>query len=520
MGDHRSRFRQFEEASGISRREATAEEVGIGLDSELYTFAHLAGQRKSSVPAGPDVDRRRLRAHATLIAADGLAALGALTLVELVFIRTFQLQDIAIFSLVIPGLAAWALLTRVYGLDDGDRLGFGRAAIDDLPDLLLLSIFATWGGLLALSLSGLAHPRLRNAEAFWIFYLVLLIVARGIGRLVLRRSTWLREPTLIVGAGVVGRLIGAKLVSHATWGLDAVGFLDDDPLPGEGDEPTRLGGIDDLERVVRANDVRRVILAFSRTPAEEQVDLCRRCFELGVQVDIVPRLFEVIGTHHRLHSLDGLPLLGLRSQRLSRTARFAKRMLDVVVASLGLVLLSPVLAYCAWRIKRESPGPVFFRQERMGVGGRRFRIYKFRTMLDDAEAKKQEIAHLNKHLRRDPRMFKVPDDPRITPFGRSLRRWSLDEIPQLINVVRGEMSLVGPRPLILDEDEHVRGRRRRRLNLTPGITGLWQVLGRSEIPFAEMVTLDYLYVTNWSLWGDVKLLCRTIPVVLQRRGAY
>ena len=494
------------------------EDVGIGLDSELQALASRAGSRRS-VSHRVGVDRRRLRAHATLVSADAMAALLALAIVELAFIRTFQLKDIAIFALVVPGLAAWVLLTRVYGLDDGDRLGFGRPAIDDLPDLLLLSTFATWGGLVMLHLSGFAHPRLRNAEAFWISYLVLLVAARSIARLILRRSSWLREPTLIVGAGVVGRLIGAKLVNHAAWGLDVVGFLDDDPLPGN-DLSARLGGLDDLEPTVRANDVKRVILAFSRTSAEDQVDICRRCLELGVQVDIVPRLFEVIGTHHRLHSLEGWPLLGLRSQRLSRSARFAKRALDLVVATLGLVILAPVLVYCAWRIKRESPGPVFFRQERMGVGGKRFRIYKFRTMLADADAKKHDVAHLNKHLGGDPRMFKIPDDPRVTPFGRVLRHWSLDEIPQLINVLRGEMSLVGPRPLILDEDEHVRGRRRRRLNLTPGITGLWQVLGRSEIPFAEMVTLDYLYVTNWSLWGDVKLLFRTIPVVLQRRGAY
>jgi lipopolysaccharide/colanic/teichoic acid biosynthesis glycosyltransferase len=156
----------------------------------------------------------------------------------------------------------------------------------------------------------------------------------------------------------------------------------------------------------------------------------------------------------------------------------------------------------------------------MGFGGARFRILKFRTMTVDADARKDEIAHLNKHTEAGPRMFKVEADPRVTPVGRFLRRWSLDELPQLINVLRGEMSLVGPRPLILGEDENIRGHSRRRLSLTPGITGLWQVLGRSEIPFAEMVALDYLYVTNWSLWGDVKLLAQTVPVVLQRRGAY
>ncbi|HEX5584564.1 sugar transferase, partial [Gaiella sp.] len=361
---------------------------------------------------------------------------------------------------------------------------------------------------------------LRNAEAFWMFYLVLLIAARSVGRLVLRRSDWLREPTLIVGAGVVGRLIGAKLANRGAWGLDVVGFLDDDPLPVDGDEPARLGGIDDLERTVRANEVKRVILAFSRTPAEEQVDLCRRCFELGVQVDIVPRLFEVIGAHHRLHSLDGLPLLGLRSQRLSRTARFAKRALDLVVAALGLVMLVPFLAYCAWRIKRESPGPVFFRQERMGVGGRRFRIFKFRTMFVDADARKREVAHLNKHLGADPRMFKIPDDPRITPFGRALRHWSLDEIPQLINVLRGEMSLVGPRPLPLRDHAMLSDWHRARYNVLPGMTGLWQISGRSGLEFDDLVRLDFTYIENWSIWSDVTIIARTIPAVLTGRGAY
>ena len=210
----------------------------------------------------------------------------------------------------------------------------------------------------------------------------------------------------------------------------------------------------------------------------------------------------------------------LHRAKLSRSSRLVKRTLDLTVGGAALVLASPLFAYCAIRIKTGSPGPVFFRQERMGRGGRRFLIFKFRTMYDDAEQRKAEIAHLNRHLSGDPRMFKVEDDPRITPFGKWMRRWSLDELPQLLNVLRGEMSLVGPRPLILEEDRHITGLQRRRLLLLPGITGLWQVLGRSDIPFEEMVTLDHLYVTNWSLWGDVKLLLRTVSVVLGRRGAY
>jgi lipopolysaccharide/colanic/teichoic acid biosynthesis glycosyltransferase len=164
---------------------------------------------------------------------------------------------------------------------------------------------------------------------------------------------------------------------------------------------------------------------------------------------------------------------------------------------------------------------VFFRQLRMGCNGRTFRIWKFRTMTADADERKQEVAHLNQHLQNggDPRMFKIPDDPRVTRVGRWLRRYSVDELPQLFNVLRGQMSLVGPRPLILDEDQHVREWARQRLNLKPGITGPWQVLGRSGIPFDEMVKLDYLYVTGWSPFNDLKLILRTVPVVTQRRNA-
>jgi lipopolysaccharide/colanic/teichoic acid biosynthesis glycosyltransferase len=171
-------------------------------------------------------------------------------------------------------------------------------------------------------------------------------------------------------------------------------------------------------------------------------------------------------------------------------------------------------------IKLDSRGPVLFRQRRIGSHDRPFTMLKFRTMVVDAEQRKHELAHLNRHALRggDPRMFKIPDDPRVTRFGRILRRYELDELPQLWNVLKGEMSLVGPRPLILDEDREVQGWGRRRLELRPGMTGLWQVLGRSAISFDEMVRLDYKYVTSWSLWNDFRLLGRTIPLVFSGRG--
>lgn len=499
---------------------AVGGESGEPADVDVQLLLSLAVRRRERpAPERLEARRRSMRLRDLLLVADGLALMLAVGLVELALVR-FQTEDIGILALAVPGLAGWAFLAKLYGLYDRDERGSGRSVLDDLPDLLLLSTLATWLGTLILNTADIAHPRLRNAAVFWVSYLVFLAAARALARWLAHGPLGLRTPTLIVGAGRVGRLIGAKLAARRHPHLDIVGFLDDDPLDGGDGACKPLGGFADLERIVRAYRVERVIIAFSRLSTEDQLDLCRRCLDLGVQVDIVPRMFEVIGWRNQFHNVDGIPLVALHTPTLLPAARLSKRALDVVLSLAGLVILAPLFAFVAWRIKTESPGPIFFRQERVGAGGRRFTIFKFRTMYVDADERKHEVAHLNKHRKRDPRMFKVPHDPRVTPFGRFLRRWSLDELPQLINVLRGEMSLVGPRPLILDEDENVLGRHRQRLRLTPGITGLWQVLGRSDIPFSEMVTLDYLYVTNWSLWEDIKLLSRTVPAVLHRRGAY
>jgi exopolysaccharide biosynthesis polyprenyl glycosylphosphotransferase len=454
-----------------------------------------------------------------LLIADVFAFACAIVIVEATVAR-FHTSDLALDAILLACVVVWVLLAHGYGLYSSDEIRIGRSTTDDLPGIVLLATLATWVGILFMNATGFAHPRLMVSGTFWAVAVAFLLIGRALARAVVHRRVHVRERTVIVGAGRVGAEIARKLARRPEYALEVVGFVDDDPLIAPDDGPPHLGGTTRIEHILRAYQVERVIFAFSRLPATDQVDLFRRCMDLGVQVDIVPRMFEVIGSRMQVHDLDGLPLVGLRSPRLSRSSRFLKRSLDVVAAATALVLLAPFFAYVAIRIRLGSPGPVFFRQERMGAGGRRFEILKFRTMSLDAEQTKAKLAALNKHTESGPRMFKIPDDPRITPFGQFLRRWSLDELPQLINVVRGEMSLVGPRPLILAEDEHIVGAGRSRLKLTPGLTGLWQVLGRSDIPFAEMITLDYLYVTNWSLWGDVKLLARTVPVVLQRRGAY
>jgi exopolysaccharide biosynthesis polyprenyl glycosylphosphotransferase len=278
-----------------------------------------------------------------------------------------------------------------------------------------------------------------------------------------------------------------------------------------------LGPTDHLASIVKLFDVERVIVAFSNDETDDVVLLLRDLSELFVQVDIVPRFFDVLSPAVDIHSLEGVPLLGLRPPRLSTSSAILKRTLDLGGASLGLLLLAPAFAVIALAVKLDSRGPVFFRQERMGRGDQTFRILKFRTMSADADERKHEVAHLNRHAHNggDVRMFKIKCDPRVTRTGRFLRRFSLDELPQLLNVLRGEMSLVGPRPLIPDEDMHVDAWGRKRLSLRPGMTGLWQVLGRSAIAFEEMVRFDYVYVTTWSLWNDCCLLLRTVPAVFR-----
>jgi exopolysaccharide biosynthesis polyprenyl glycosylphosphotransferase len=320
----------------------------------------------------------------------------------------------------------------------------------------------------------------------------------------------------------VGQLTARKLLAHHEYGINLVGFVDSEPKERRSDlgHLTLLGPPEELPEMIKLLDVERVIIAFSNDSHEETLDLIRSITDLDVQIDIVPRLFEVLGANVGIHTVEGVPLISLPPLRLSRSSRLLKRAMDVVIAALALVVLTPLFVVVALAIKVTSRGPVFFRQIRMGEGDKTFRIFKFRTMSADAESQKQNVAYLNMHARGDSRMFKIPNDPRVTRVGSFLRRSSLDELPQLLNVLKGEMSLVGPRPLILDEDQHVEDWARKRLSLRPGITGLWQVLGRSDIPFEEMTKLDYLYVTNWSLGEDLRLIFLTLPALARSRAAY
>jgi exopolysaccharide biosynthesis polyprenyl glycosylphosphotransferase len=431
--------------------------------------------------------------------------------------RVSPVAEVGLFMLTIP---AWIFLAKLYGLYEGDERRAHHTTFDDVSRVFNMLTVGTWVFFAATWLLGGANPEVEKLVFFWLAGSILVPTARVAARSLCRQSSAYRQNTVIVGAGMVGQTVARKILQHPEYGVHIVGFLDDEPRArghGLGDL-CLLGRSGDVRRVVREHDVERVIVAFSRDSHERVVELVRSLDDLDVQIDLVPRLFEVLGPHAHMHAAEGLPLLGLPPARLSRSSLLLKRGMDVVLAGIGLLLLSPILLGIAVAIKLDSRGPVLFRQLRVGQAGRPFTILKFRTMVGDADARKGDVAHLNKHLGFDSRMFKIPDDPRVTRVGRFLRRHSLDELPQLINVLRGDMSLVGPRPLIVEEARHVDGWARRRVNLKPGITGLWQVLGRSDIPFDEMVNCDYVYVTTWSLWGDVRLLFRTIPVVVGTSG--
>ena len=422
--------------------------------------------------------------------------------------------------LVFGGLFAWIALAWLYGNYGQDELRMARSTADDVPGLVLLAAATTWAGQLADAALGVKTPPVSKLAVFFLALVVFATAMRAVARMVVRRWVAPTEPTLVVGTGRIARRVVEKLAARPEYGIRVIGFVDDDPLTDHIGDAPYLGQTEEIERLVQEHGVHRVILAFSRAGDSRGVELVRRCNQVGVQVDVVPRLYEVLGSKTQVHELDGLPLISLHSPRLPRSARLVKRMLDVTVAATMLALLSPLFAFIALRIKLEAPGPVFFRQERIGWRGRRFRIYKFRSMYMDADQRKARVRRAQQARRGRPHDVQ---DPRGSPH-HAVRPHAPQVVArraaQLINVVRGEMSLVGPRPLIIDEDRHIVGHGRRRLDLTPGLTGLWQVMGRSDIPFAEMVTLDYLYVTNWSLWGDLKLLARTLPAVTRGRGSY
>ena len=439
--------------------------------------------------AMPALRRRGWLMRRLLLIADLVGLLSAF-LLALVLVSPNPAVDVVNtrweVALFVASLPLWVLLARMHGLYDRDEERTDHSTVDDIFGVLQMVSIGTWGFVAVTEIIGLPHPNLTRLVVFWAIAIVLIPLLRAVARVLGRRNAAYIQNVIIVGSGQVARLLANKIGNHPEYGLKIVGFVDRDgrASPANGNQPLDLlGSTSDLAGLVKAHSVHRVAIAFSTDSHEQTLAVIRSIQDSDVQIDIVPRMFEVLGTNAQLHTIEGIPLVGLPIPQLSDSERFLKRSFDTLGAAAGLILLSPLLLIASISIAIDSRGPILFRQVRMGAHGRTFHVLKFRTMVHDAESRKADVAHMNMHRDADARMFKVPSDPRVTRVGAFLRRWRIDELPQLINVIRGEMSIVGPRPLILDEDQHVEAWARKRLDLKPGMTGLWQVLGASDIPF-------------------------------------
>jgi exopolysaccharide biosynthesis polyprenyl glycosylphosphotransferase len=461
---------------------------------------------------------RRLRRDAIvrrmLATADVVAIAAALTLATpLAQTATHRgYQRLAWGLLTLP---AWIIVFKAYGLYDRDGKRISHSTVDDIPWLfhaLVIGSLGLWTFYRVVPTDPLI---LRQGVAFFVFAFVGIFLARAIAR----RIAYIAVPAervVFAGGGPMASALVRKMQSHREYELNPIGYVDVEPRTHEDfhDLVPYLGTPSELREISRSHSIDRVIVVSPEIEDHDLADVIRDVEGLDLRISILPQLVDVLGPSVEIDDVEGITILGINPPALTPSSRFLKRTMDISIASLVLLVTLPILLLAAFATKTTSHGPVFFRQDRIGRRGRRFRILKLRTMVADAESQVEALRELSRH----PAWLLLDEDPRITPVGRFLRHTSIDELPQLWNVLRGDMSLVGPRPLPVAEDERISGWGRRRLDLTPGITGLWQVLGRTTIPFEEMVKLDYLYVTNWSLWQDVRLLIHTLPAVLRRRG--
>jgi exopolysaccharide biosynthesis polyprenyl glycosylphosphotransferase len=461
------------------------------------------------IPEGPVTGRLRRRERyevLALVVADFLAVGSALLL------SLEWLGETGLFGLAALLVVLTPLLSKGIGLYDRDRHLLVKTTLDEVPKVFHVATFCTF--VFWLLDAALPSPSMQPSEVLitWIGLFALMITARACARMVTRQRL-APERCLLVGPSSTADYLATKLSDFHWADAKIVGRVPFGEVGDSGRVPV-LGDLGTLGLVLAEHDIDRVILVPTAHDFELALDTTRLVKSLGVRVSLLPRLFEVVGSSVEFDNLSGVTLLGLREYGLSPSSYALKRAMDIVGATVGLVLLAPFFLVTALAIKLTSPGPVLFRQARIGRHGRCFGMLKFRTMVEDAPSKQQELLALNE----THGIFKVAHDPRVTRVGRMLRKISLDELPQLFNVIAGDMSLVGPRPLVPEEDCKVEGWQRRRLQVPPGMTGHWQILRSTRVPLHEMAKIDYLYGANWSLWGDIKTLVRTIPHVVRREG--
>jgi exopolysaccharide biosynthesis polyprenyl glycosylphosphotransferase len=489
--------------------------------AELEVRADGAAPREHAAPR----IRRGWLVRRALLAADVCGLLVAFFATEAIFHENLDggiglASESAIFLASLP---VWLVAAKLYGLYDRDEERATHSTADDLVSVFHLITVGVFFFYATFWLVGLGHPNQAKLTTFWVLALLAVISLRVVARAAARRHPAYVQNTLIVGAGDVGQLIARKVLQHPEYRINLVGLADADPKTMREDigDVQVIGGVADVVEAVRAHAVDRVVVAFSRDPEEHLLELVRALRLDDVQIDVVPRLFDTVGPNSSVHRLEGLPLLTVGPVRISRSSRLLKRAIDVVGASVLLLLTAPLLLVVAFLIRRDSSGPAFFRQTRLGMDMRPFTLLKFRTMREGTEDGPHR-EYLKSIMTADAlptanNLYKLDRSREVTRFGKVLRRTSLDELPQLINVLRGDISLVGPRPAIPYELELYAPHHLERFAVPAGLTGLWQVEARAHATFGEALDLDVAYARGWSLGLDLRLLVRTPLVMFRER---
>lgn len=445
---------------------------------------------------------RRILSVSALLLADAAALVLGLVGAAFVLGEEARAGDVLYFAPVLVVL--WVTLLAAFSLYD-------RARVRRNPGALIAAALS-WTGLVVAGVAVYPDSGLRAAET--VLAAVFMLLLGGALRFLYEQGieTFYRRGIALAPTVIIGNAEERARVRRMM--LDAPGAY---PVVGEVD---LRDGVDlaALRELLDGTEARGVILAGAERLADEDLlDLMRSVRLRGIRMRAVPGAITLLRNQPVLSQSMGLPLLEVRYPGLDNTQRAMKRALDVTLSAIGLLVLSPLFFAVTLAIRRDSQGPALFRQKRAGADEKVFICYMFRSMYEDAERRQEEVEALNEA---DGPVFKMREDPRVTPVGRFLRRWSIDELPQLINVLKGDMSLVGPRPLPLRDFERMGELHKRRLAALPGMTGYWQISGRSNLSFEEMVRLDLYYIENWSLSFDLKIILRTLGAVLRREGAY
>src|SRR6266851_6626457 len=470
--------------------------------------------------------RRGWLVRRALLAADVFGLLAAFFATELLFVGDHLVGGVGIgpeSAIFVAWLPAWVVAAKLYGLYDRDEERATHSTADEVVNVFHLITVGVWFFYASSWLVGLSRPNQAKLTTFWLLAFLGVVGMRLAARALARRHPAYVQNTVIVGAGEIGQLIARKVLQHPGYRINLVGFADGDPKELRSDlgDLQVLGGLDDVVEIVQANDIDRVVVAFSQDREEQLLHLVRALRAHDVQIDVVPRLFDTVSPSSAVHSIEGLPLLSVTPVRISRSSHLLKRGIDVVGASVLLALTAPLLLVLAWLIRRDSPGSVLFRQTRLGMDMRRFTLLKFRTMYEGTDdAPHREYLEKIMSVEALPvgnNLYKLDRAGEVTRIGRWLRRTSLDELPQLLNVLRGDMSLVGPRPSIPYELELYAPHHLERFAVPAGLTGLWQVEARAHSTFREALDLDVAYARGWSLGLDLRLLLRTPLLMFRKR---